>query len=127
MHLYFQGGTPLSASPTSDKLLSELCDCFLPHLITPCQLLVYTISTECDRRHGYTSARRRSYTESLCQQVYCDLVQISDSLNVSQSGEPSPLGDALSREQAEQEQLCDILSQFYDIIRPEEEKVRMQF
>ncbi|XP_030600712.1 NACHT and WD repeat domain-containing protein 2 [Archocentrus centrarchus] len=118
-------GTPLSALSTNEKLLSELCDSFLNHLITSCQLLVYTLSTVCDQRHGYTSARRRGYVESLCQQVYCDLLQTCVSLNVSQSGEPSPLGDALSREQAEQEQLCDILSQFYDIIQPEEEKVRV--
>lgn len=52
-------------------------------------------------------------------------MQMTDGLNVSQSAEPSPLGDALSREQAEQEQLCDILSRFYDVIQPEEEKVSM--
>lgn len=50
---------------------------------------------------------------------------MTDGLNVSQSAEPSPLSNALSREQAEQEQLCDILSRFYDVIQPEEEKVRM--
>uniref|UniRef100_A0A3P9C9U8 NWD1/2-like winged helix-turn-helix domain-containing protein n=1 Tax=Maylandia zebra TaxID=106582 RepID=A0A3P9C9U8_9CICH len=112
--LYFQDAT-LSSSPTNEKLLSELCECFLPHLVTSRQLLVYTITTECDRRHGYTSARRRGYADSLCQQVYCDLVQMTDGLNVSQSAEPSPLCDVLSREQAEQEQLCDILSRFYDL------------
>lgn len=122
--LYFQDAT-LSSSPTNEKLLSELCECFLPHLVTSRQLLVYTITTECDRRHGYTSARRRGYADSLCQQVYCDLVQMTDGLNVSQSAEPSPLCDVLSREQAEQEQLCNILSRFYDVIQPEEEKVRM--
>lgn len=57
--------------------------------------------------------------------MYCDLVQMTDGLNVSQSAEPSPLCDVLSREQAEQEQLCDILSRFYDVIQPKEEKVRM--
>lgn len=52
-------------------------------------------------------------------------MQMTDSLSVSQSAELSPLGDVLSQEQAEQEQLCDILSRFYDVIQPEEEKVRM--
>uniref|UniRef100_I3JBV3 NWD1/2-like winged helix-turn-helix domain-containing protein n=1 Tax=Oreochromis niloticus TaxID=8128 RepID=I3JBV3_ORENI len=80
--LYFQDAT-LSSSPTNEKLLSELCESFLPRLVTSRQLLVYTITTECDRRHGYTSARRRGYADSLCQQVYCDLVQMTDTFTDS--------------------------------------------
>ncbi|KAM4566138.1 NACHT and WD repeat domain-containing protein 2 [Odontesthes bonariensis] len=112
--------TPRTA-PTRGELLSELCNGFLPGLVTSCQLLLYTTTTECDPRHGYTTARRRSYTESLCQQVLSDLVMLTNS--------PEPrvdarIGDALSREQVEQEQLCSIFSQFYDVVQPEEEKVR---
>ncbi|XP_070762150.1 NACHT and WD repeat domain-containing protein 2-like, partial [Enoplosus armatus] len=114
----------LRSTPTDGQLLSELSDNFLPGLITSSQLLVYTSTTECDRRHGYTTARRRGYAESLCQQVYSDLVGLIDNMNVSETSEVSQLGGALAREQAEQEQLCDILSRFYDVIRPEEEKVR---
>ncbi|XP_070825762.1 NACHT and WD repeat domain-containing protein 2 [Chaetodon trifascialis] len=114
----------LKTTPTDEQLFSELCDSFLPSLITSSQLLVYTTATECDPRHGYTTARRRGYAESLCQQVYSDLVGLIDSANVSETSEDSQLGDALAREQAEQEELCDILSRFYDVIRPEEEKVR---
>ncbi|KAM9318052.1 NACHT and WD repeat domain-containing protein 2 isoform 1-T2 [Pholidichthys leucotaenia] len=113
-----------TATQTEDELLSELCDSFLPSLITSCQLLVYATTTECDPYHGYTTARRRGYAESLCQQVHSDLVGLIDSLNISQTSEDCQLGDALSREQAEQEQLCDILSQFYDVIRPEEEMIK---
>uniref|UniRef100_A0A668UD78 NACHT domain-containing protein n=1 Tax=Oreochromis aureus TaxID=47969 RepID=A0A668UD78_OREAU len=80
--LYFQDAT-LSSSPSNEKLLSELCESFLPRLVTSRQLLVYTITTECDRRHGYTSARRRGYADSLCQQVYCDLVQMTDTFTDS--------------------------------------------
>ncbi|XP_036933089.1 NACHT and WD repeat domain-containing protein 2 isoform X2 [Acanthopagrus latus] len=112
----------LKTVPTDGQLLSELCDSFLPGLITSSQLLVYTTTTEC--RHGYTTARRWGYTESLCQQVYADLVALTDSVDVSESREDSRLGDALAREQAEQEELRDIMSQFYDVIRPEEEKIR---
>lgn len=57
--------------------------------------------------------------------MYADLVALTDSVDVSESREDSRLGDALAREQAEQEELRDIMSQFYDVIRPEEEKVRM--
>lgn len=46
-----------------------------------------------------------------------------ESVSVSETSEDSQICE---REQAEQEELCDILSRFYDIIRPEEEKVRMK-
>lgn len=58
--------------------------------------------------------------------MYVDLVGLIESVNVSETSEDSQICDALAREQAEQEELCDILSRFYDIIRPEEEKVRMK-
>ncbi|XP_033971035.1 NACHT and WD repeat domain-containing protein 2 isoform X1 [Trematomus bernacchii] len=114
----------LGTTPTDGQLFSELCDHFLPGLIGSSQLLVYTTATECDRRHGYTTARRRGYAESLCQQVYCDLVGLIDSWNISHSSDGSQLSDALAREQAEQQELCDSLSRLYDVIRPEEEEVR---
>ncbi|XP_044059532.1 NACHT and WD repeat domain-containing protein 2 isoform X2 [Siniperca chuatsi] len=111
-------------TPTDGQLFSELCDNFLPGLITSSQLLVYTTTTECDHRHGYTTARRRGYAESLCQQVYSDLVGLIDSVHILETSEDSQLDGALAREQAEQEELCDILSRLYDVIRPEEEEVR---
>ncbi|XP_034557459.1 NACHT and WD repeat domain-containing protein 2-like [Notolabrus celidotus] len=114
----------LGSTPSDKQLLSELCDNFLPGLVTSSQLLVYTIATECDRRHGYTTARRRGYSESLCQQVYSDLLGLIDSVKVFDTSEDIQLGDALTREQAEQEELCNIMSRFYDINRPEAEKVR---
>lgn len=114
----------LGTTPTDGQLFSELCDHFLPGLIGSSQLLVYTTATECDRRHGYTTARRRGYAESLCQQVFCDLVGLIDSWNISHSRDGSQLSDALAREQAEQQELCDSLSRLYDVIRPEEEEVR---
>ncbi|KAF3692862.1 NACHT and WD repeat domain-containing protein 2 [Channa argus] len=114
----------LRTKPTDEQLLSELCDNFLPAIISFFQLLVYTTTTECDRRHGYTTARRQSYAESLCQQVYSDLVGLIDSLSTSESREGNHLGDDLAREQAEQEELCDILCRFYDIIQPEKENIR---
>lgn len=58
--------------------------------------------------------------------MYVDLVGLMESVSVSETSEDSQICDALAREQAEQEELCDILSRFYDIIRPEEEKVRMK-
>uniref|UniRef100_A0A3B3V233 Uncharacterized protein n=1 Tax=Poecilia latipinna TaxID=48699 RepID=A0A3B3V233_9TELE len=63
-------------------LLSQLCDSFLPALLTSRQLILYTTTTECDRRHGYTSARRRAYADSLCHQVFSDLMALTDSLNI---------------------------------------------
>ncbi|KAM8903192.1 NACHT and WD repeat domain-containing protein 2 isoform 2-T2 [Spinachia spinachia] len=102
-------------------MLSELCDNFLPGLITSSKLLVYTTTSECDCRHGYTKARRRGYAQSLCQQVYSDLVVLIDSWSIPEVFQP---GDASAREQEEQEELCDTLSRLYDVIRPEEEEVR---
>ncbi|KAM7413227.1 hypothetical protein PAMA_020549 [Pampus argenteus] len=109
----------VSSTAAERKLLSEMCDSFLHDLITSCKLLVYTTTTECDRRHGYTTARRRGYAESLCHQVFSDLLELIDSSKVSETS-----GDALAREQAEQEELCTILSRFYDVIRPEEEEIK---
>ncbi|XP_034721604.1 NACHT and WD repeat domain-containing protein 2 isoform X2 [Etheostoma cragini] len=114
----------LGATHTDGQLLAELCDNFLPSLISSSQLLVYTTTTECDRRLGYTTARRQGYAESLCQQVYTDLVGLIDSSGISAYAEGSQLADALAREQGEQEELCDVLSRLYDIIRPEEKQVR---
>ncbi|KAM9853514.1 NACHT and WD repeat domain-containing protein 2 [Aulostomus maculatus] len=103
------------------ELLSELCDVFLHALITSRQLLVYTTTTECDHRYGYTTARRRGYAESLCLQVYSDLVKLIDS---SENSGVYHLSGALAREQAEQEEICDILSTLYDVERQEEDKIR---
>lgn len=111
----------LKPPPTSEELLSELRDVFLPGLITSSKLLVYATTTDCDRRHGYTRTRRWGYAERLCQQVYSDLVGLIDD---SDTSEDANLGDALSREEAEQKELCDIFSRLYGIIQPEEEKVR---
>lgn len=128
--LYFQASTfDLESTPTDGQLLSELCENFLPDLITSSKLLVYTTTTECDPRHGYTTARRRGYAEALCQQVYSDLVELIDSVDFLDSSEDARLGDALAREQAEQAEqaeLSDVLSRFYDLSRPEEEKVGMK-
>ncbi|KAM4627527.1 NACHT and WD repeat domain-containing protein 2 [Polymixia lowei] len=121
--------SPEMMKPSYEHLMSQLCDNFLPGLIPSCQLLVYTMATECDPRHGYTSARRRTYAESLCQQLYSDLLGLIDSSINLEIAEPlstnqtSRLDDALAREQAEQEELCHVLSHLYDIIRPEEEEV----
>ncbi|XP_028276208.1 NACHT and WD repeat domain-containing protein 2 isoform X2 [Parambassis ranga] len=111
----------LRTKPTDGELLSELCDSFLPDLISSRHLIVYTVTTECDRRHGYTTARRLGYAESLWQQVYADLVALTD---CSKQRQDCHVCSALWREQAEQQQLCGVLSGFYHIIQPEEEKVR---
>ncbi|XP_030008982.1 NACHT and WD repeat domain-containing protein 2 [Sphaeramia orbicularis] len=117
-HLRFQSEAAAPDQPTDEALLSELCDIFLPGLITSYEILLYTITTECDRRYGYTTARRRTYADSLCQQAYSDLVKLTDSFNMS-----DPV-DALARGKAEQEELCTELSQFYELIRPEEDEVK---
>ncbi|XP_034460613.1 NACHT and WD repeat domain-containing protein 2 [Hippoglossus hippoglossus] len=114
----------LRFAPSDQHFLSELSDNFLPGLIASRWIQVYTTTTECNRRYGYTSARRRGYTESLCQQVCSDLMGLIDSLNPSETWNQTQLGDALTREWAEQEELCDSLSRFYDVIRPEEEEIR---
>lgn len=112
----------LKTKPTDGELLSELCDSFLPDLISSRHLIVYTVTTECDRRHGYTTARRLGYAESLWQQVYVDLVALT---NCSKQRQDCHVCSASWREQAEQQQLCGVLSGFYNIIQPEEEKVRV--
>lgn len=113
----------LSTGPSNEPLLSQLCDNFLPSLINSSNILVYTTTTECDHRHGYTTARRKGYVESLCQQVHNDLVGLMKRENISETRDDVQACDALARESAEQEDVCVILSRFYDVVRPEEEKV----
>uniref|UniRef100_A0A3Q3AJW4 NACHT domain-containing protein n=1 Tax=Kryptolebias marmoratus TaxID=37003 RepID=A0A3Q3AJW4_KRYMA len=117
--------TSSQLQPKSEaELLAELCDDFLPALVASRRLLLYTTTTECDRRHGYTAARRRGYADSLCRQVLSDLLMMTDSVGVSLPGTDAHSRDALSEEQLEQERLCNILSRLYDISRPEEDEVR---
>ncbi|XP_058490281.1 NACHT and WD repeat domain-containing protein 2 [Solea solea] len=113
-----------TSAPTGGQLLSELRDKFLPDLVTSCQHLVYATTTQCDRRYGYTTARRRSYANSLGQQVYSDVVGLIDSVNRLDTVNRKLPVDALTRGQAEQEELCSSLSKLYDVIRPEEEEIR---
>uniref|UniRef100_G3NZZ1 NACHT domain-containing protein n=1 Tax=Gasterosteus aculeatus aculeatus TaxID=481459 RepID=G3NZZ1_GASAC len=100
-----KGGSERRQVERQEELLSELCDNFLPGLITTSQLIVYTTTTKCDCRHGYTKARRRGYAESLCQQVYSDLVVLTDGWSISEVS-----GDVLAREQADKHSRCNIAS-----------------
>uniref|UniRef100_A0A8C5H8J2 NACHT domain-containing protein n=1 Tax=Gouania willdenowi TaxID=441366 RepID=A0A8C5H8J2_GOUWI len=127
IHFFFfspRSGPSDQASLISDltdgDLLAELCDTFLPNLITDRHLLVYTTTTECDSRHGYTTNNRRGYAEALSQQVNNDLLELTDG---DRSSIPEPRGDAWSREQEEQEELSHVLSSLYEVILPEEEQV----
>ncbi|XP_037124093.1 NACHT and WD repeat domain-containing protein 2 [Syngnathus acus] len=119
--LYFNR---VKASPNSKNLLSDLIENFLRSLIDTYQLEAYITTTECDRRRGYTTAKRRAYAELLCCQVYSDLVRLTDSIAESGGFGSCELSDALAWEQVEQEELCGILSRFYVITRPEMEEVR---
>lgn len=114
----------VSTQPSGNHFLSQLCDDFLPSLISSSQLLVYTTTTECDHRHGYTNARRRAYGESLCHQVYSDLLDLVNKLNPLSARHLAHLSDASARELAGQQELSCILSRLYDVPRPEEEEVR---
>lgn len=58
--------------------------------------------------------------------MHADLVGLIKAVNVSGTRDDTLICDALAREEAEQEELCDLLSGFYDVIRPEEEKVRIK-
>ncbi|XP_077398286.1 NACHT and WD repeat domain-containing protein 2 isoform X2 [Festucalex cinctus] len=114
------GTFPNSNQSSGEKnLLSDLIDNFLRSLIDSHQLEAYTTTTECDPRNGYSTARRRTYAELLCHQVYSDLVRLTDNITGS-----CYLSDALAREQVEQDELCGILSKFYIITRPEVDEVR---
>ncbi|CAL8335111.1 unnamed protein product [Boreogadus saida] len=107
--------------PSGDHFLSQLCDDFLPSLITSSKLQVYTTTTECNSRLGFTTARRRAYTEPLCLQVYSDLVDLVDRRN------PLPvrrLDDALAQEMAAQQELSGVFSRLYDVTRPEAEEIK---
>uniref|UniRef100_A0A3Q2NV95 NWD1/2-like winged helix-turn-helix domain-containing protein n=1 Tax=Fundulus heteroclitus TaxID=8078 RepID=A0A3Q2NV95_FUNHE len=79
-----QAGISEQTVPAPSELLSQLCDSFLPALLTSRQILLYTTTTECDHRHGYTTARRRAYADSLCQQVFSDLMALTDSSSLTQ-------------------------------------------
>lgn len=108
---------------SDEPLLAKLCDSFLPSLVNSSRVVAYTTTTECDRRHGYTTARRKGYADSLCQQVQSDLAGLMKTALASDTGDDVQVRDAPAREGAEQEEARVILSRFYDVVRPEEEKV----
>ncbi|XP_046892423.1 NACHT and WD repeat domain-containing protein 2 isoform X1 [Hypomesus transpacificus] len=115
------------SSQRENKLLSQLCDHFLPDLVTSCQLQVYTATSECDRRQRSTLPKKLSYIEELCEQIHSDLRRLIARSVTLETGQRSPQcvpGDVLAREQAEWRELCSILSRLYDVKRPEEEEVR---
>uniref|UniRef100_A0A3P8WMP2 NWD1/2-like winged helix-turn-helix domain-containing protein n=1 Tax=Cynoglossus semilaevis TaxID=244447 RepID=A0A3P8WMP2_CYNSE len=94
------------AAPTDEQLHSQLCDNFLPGLVTSCHHLLYTTTTLCDPCRGYSTARRHVYAESLCQQVNADLMGLIDNIKTSETKNQQQLVDVLSREQAERDGLC---------------------
>ncbi|CAN9511577.1 unnamed protein product [Ophioblennius macclurei] len=110
---------PDAAPPDGDLLLSDLRDAFLPAAVAARHLLVYTSTTVCDPRHGYTATRRRGYAESLSQQAYADLLRLTESPDA-----PEVKGDALRREGGEQREMCRFLSGLYEVVMPEEEQIR---
>ena len=115
------------SSQRENKLLSQLCDHFLPDLVTSCQLQVYTATSECDRRQRSTLPKKLSYIEELCEQIHSDLRRLIARSVTLETGQRSPQcvpGDVLAGEQAERRELCSILSRLYNVKRPEEEEVR---
>ncbi|KAM9801315.1 NACHT and WD repeat domain-containing protein 2 [Neosynchiropus ocellatus] len=112
-----QANQPTSVeTPHQLQSLTELCEDFLRGLVTSCELLVYTTTTECDRRYGYTAARRQSYAESLCQQVFVDLIGLMGGFRLLHLREEGSMDES--------EELCHILSSSYEIIRPEENEIK---
>ncbi|KAJ7995331.1 hypothetical protein DPEC_G00243440 [Dallia pectoralis] len=125
--------SPLKISPhphspakalSNDSFLSQLCDDFLPSLVTSCRLQVYTTISECEPHSGYTPARRRSYAEGLCQQLYSDVMALIDSSLISGSASSPCAHDVSEGAQAEQKELCSIYSRLYEVSRNEEGVVK---
>ncbi|XP_057694316.1 NACHT and WD repeat domain-containing protein 2-like isoform X1 [Corythoichthys intestinalis] len=119
----FPSSAGLRSSPSEKDLFSDLIDNFLQGLIDSCQLEAYIRTTECDPRHGYTTARRHAYAELLSHQVYLDLMRLTDHIKDCREFSSCYL-TALAREQVEQEELCDTLSRFYILKRSEMEEIQ---
>uniref|UniRef100_H3A8Q7 NACHT and WD repeat domain containing 2 n=1 Tax=Latimeria chalumnae TaxID=7897 RepID=H3A8Q7_LATCH len=71
-------GHPLQGA----KGYSRLCwlrDKLLPSLATAGGLHVYSFTTSCNPRLGYTQEKKQKYTEGLCQQFYWDMLSLIDS------------------------------------------------
>ncbi|XP_063060464.1 NACHT and WD repeat domain-containing protein 2 [Engraulis encrasicolus] len=101
----------------SSDQMKALCDDFLPKLVTSCHLEVYTMTTECERRQGYTAALKQDYIEGLCLQVFTDLSRLVDCTVAKYTAQP---GDASSQ----QASLCQLYSQLYRIERAEEQEIK---
>ncbi|XP_036393494.1 NACHT and WD repeat domain-containing protein 2 [Megalops cyprinoides] len=106
---------------SSNERLSQLCDHFLPSLVTSHKLLVYTSTSTYELPQGYTAEMRRWYIEGLCQQLHADLLSLIDS---TVTGKPAHLDDALSQELVQQTDLCQIYSSLYRIECAEVEHVK---
>ncbi|KAJ8410788.1 hypothetical protein AAFF_G00187450 [Aldrovandia affinis] len=102
---------PELETSTGDPL-SELCDHFLPGLVTSCQLQVYTSTSVCELLPGYTAEMRKWYTEGLCQQLHADLLNL---INCTVARETAHIDDTLSREFVQQADLCHVYSSLYRV------------
>lgn len=58
--------------------------------------------------------------------MHADLIGLIKAVNVSWTRADTLICDAVARERAEQKEICNLLSGLYDVIRPEEEKVRLK-
>ncbi|KAJ8368036.1 hypothetical protein SKAU_G00080640 [Synaphobranchus kaupii] len=97
---------------SSDDHLSNLCDHFLPGLVTSCQLQVYTTTSVFELRPGDPTGMRRWYTDGLCQQLYTDLLNL---INCTVAREMDGFDDTLSQELVQQANLCHVYSSLYRV------------
>ncbi|XP_015197131.2 NACHT and WD repeat domain-containing protein 2 isoform X1 [Lepisosteus oculatus] len=107
----------------ASALLCQLRDVFLPNLVTSSGLQVYTSTTTCELRQGYTPELRQEYTEGLCEQVYANMLNLIDR---TVSRNPARL-DTLTENFLQQLDLCDIYSSLYRLECAEVENIKSYF
>ncbi|XP_066556173.1 NACHT and WD repeat domain-containing protein 2 [Amia ocellicauda] len=104
----------------SNTLLCKLREDFLPCMVASSELQVYTSTTTCELRQGYTSEMRQGYIEGLCKQFYTNVLNLID---VTVSRNTSQI-DSLTEGILQQADLCSIYSHLYRIQCAEVEQIK---
>ncbi|KAM4045538.1 NACHT and WD repeat domain-containing protein 2-like [Anomaloglossus baeobatrachus] len=106
--------------PEGYSRLCHLRDVFIPALSYAEGLHVYSTTTTCDVKVGYTEEKERVYVEGLCRQFYGDMVKMIDS-HVRRY--PGPLRNC-SEDVLHHLSLCRMYADLQDYEITEEETIR---
>uniref|UniRef100_A0A8C4RIQ1 NACHT and WD repeat domain containing 2 n=1 Tax=Erpetoichthys calabaricus TaxID=27687 RepID=A0A8C4RIQ1_ERPCA len=104
----------------SYRMLLQLRDEFLPSVVASSSLRVYTSTSNCELRQGYTDEMKQEFISGLCEHFYHDMLSLIEA-TVSRNTEQL---DTLMEEALQNAALCNIYSGLYRLQCKESEQVK---